>query len=388
MPASRSHPLLSYLVLFACLLLPLDAAQAGLLYHLTRTEAAPGAPVALEGLLYNDTGNPLTTPVPPKIDGQWEDAQGHTTPAHFQLQTSPDAASLPANTFTQVVWTGTAPSHLSGLVTLHLSGTENTLLALRVSGSAPPIATESPQPVSAFDTFRNAISPYDPTYFAVGRNGGATARFQLSFKYRLFSPTNAQQPSFNDNWYLGYTQTSLWDLHSDSIPFIDTTYNPSLFWMRESLLQSHDKRWFLGLNTGIEHKSNGKAGDDSRSLNDLYVQPQFNYRSGEGSTLSFLPRFKYYVGTDSNMRYPDYLGHVDWKLRWAQDDGLVLSALYRQGTGSRNATQLEAAWPLKRTFLHMNGYVYAQYFRGYGETLLDYNQKYEPQFRIGIALVP
>ncbi len=52
------------------------------------------------------------------------------------------------------------------------------------------------------------------------------------------------------------------------------------------------------------------------------------------------------------------------------------------------ATQLEAAWPLKRTFLHMNGYLYAQYFRGWGETLLDYDRSLDPQFRIGIALVP
>jgi len=243
-------------------------------------------------------------------------------------------------------------------------------------------------PLSPFDSFRNAISSYDPVYFVAGGTGGATARFQISFKYRLFSPQDAQKPHFMDDWYMGYTQTSLWDLHSDSIPFVDTTYNPSLFWARESLWQTKDKRWFIGLNSGYEHKSNGKAGDDSRSLNDLYLQPEFNHRFDNGSTLSFMPRFKYYIMTDQDMRYPDSLGRVDWKLRWAQDDGLVLSGLYRQGAGGRNATQMEAAWPLKRTFLHMNGYLYAQYFRGYGETLLDYNQKHDPQFRIGIALVP
>ena len=222
----------------------------------------------------------------------------------------------------------------------------------------------------------------------MGNRDGANARFQVSFKYRLFSPDDPARPGFMDNWYFGYTQTALWDLHSDSIPFVDTTYNPSLFWARDAIWSTGDKRWSLGLNAGFEHKSNGKDNEDSRSLNDLYVQPQIDYRFDGGSTLSFRPRFKYYVWTDHDMDYPGSLGYVDWKLRWAQDDGLILSGLYRQGTGGRNATQLEAAWPLKRTFLHMNGHLYVQYFRGYGETLLGYDRKDDPQLRIGIALVP
>lgn len=432
----------SLLLAAGCLLSP-EPAHAGLLYHLANPQAEPGTTVEVQGLLYNDTGNPLASPIARELDGEWVDAAGHTAPAQFQLRTSSDPVNLPANTFTQMIWTGQAPAHLTGLLTLRLNGADGTLLALQVGGAQTNVAaagtaaagsptqggavgsqagavaastvtagsalqngstqagtaTATAQPgltvpatttasLSPFDTFRNAISSYDPVYFVVGNNGGTTARFQLSFKYRLFSPTDPKHPGFMDNWYMGYTQTSLWDLHSDSIPFVDTTYNPSLFWARESLLESRDKRWFLGLNTGYEHKSNGKAGDDSRSLNDVYIQPEFNYRSGDGATLTFMPRFKHYVWTDPAMNYPGSLGYVDWKLRWAKDDGLMLSGLYRQGSGGRSATQLEAAWPLKRTFLHMNGYLYAQYFRGYGETLLDYDQKHKAQFRIGIAFVP
>jgi outer membrane phospholipase A len=405
MPAFR-HALSRTLprLLLAAMLLSVGVAQAGLVYHLASPQATPGATIELQGLLYNDTGGPLTTPMTREVDGEWVNAAGHTTPAHFQLRTSPDTANLPANTFTQMIWTGQVPADATGLMTLRLNGSNETLLAVRVGGGVAPehVAQTAPRvsgpaptaqvattpALSPFDTFRNAISSYEPVYLIAGNNNGTTARFQVSFKYRLFSPQDQEHPTFMDNWYFGYTQTSLWDLHSDSIPFLDTTYNPSLFWTRESLLQSSDKRWFLGLNTGIEHKSNGKGGDDSRSLNDLYIQPEFNYRSGGGDTLTFMPRFKHYVWTDPAMGYPASLGYVDWKLRWAQDDGLVLSGLYRQGTGGRNATQIEAAWPLKRTFLHMNGYLYAQYFRGYGETLLGYDQKNDPQFRVGIAFVP
>lgn len=414
------------LLLLAVAALPAGAARAGLLYHLGSGHAEAGTNVEIQGLLYNDTGAPLASPVAKELEGQWVDASGHTTPARFHLRTSPDAVNLPPNTFTQMIWTGGVPANASGLLTLRLNGADGELLALRVEGGGSTTLADAGQPdahlavsgnstpstaaaatatatqatnqsaspaaatpsLSPFETFRNAISPYDPIYFIAGTKDGASARFQVSLKYRLISPTDPQHASFMNNWYLGYTQTTLWDLHSDSIPFVDTTYNPSLFWARESLVETPDKRWSLGLNTGLEHKSNGRSGIDSRSLNDLYIQPELNYRFDTGSTLSFMPRFKHYVRTDPEMDYPGSLGYVDWKLRWAQDDGLVLSALYRQGTGGRNATQLELAWPLKRTFLHMNGYLYTQYFRGYGETLLDYNQKHSPQWRIGIALVP
>lgn len=417
-----SHPAFSFAI--GCLCLMAGSAHAGLSYRLTSPQASPGSTIELEGLLTNDTGAALSSPVTQELTGQWVDAQGRAMPAHFQLRTSPDAIDLPANTFTRMAWSGQVPPGAHGLLTLRLDGVVNTLLALQVGGTGSPGTTVTAQtesgmattpaptavtpapalaplpatatnaseasepPLSPFDTFRNAISPYEPIYFMVGNRDGANARFQVSFKYRLFSPDDPAHPGFMDNWYLGYTQTALWDLHSDSIPFVDTTYNPSFFWARDTLWESTGKRWSLGLNTGLEHKSNGKDDEDSRSLNDLYIQPEFNYRFDGGSTLSFQPRFKYYVWTDRDMDYPGSLGYVDWKLRWAQDDGLILSGLYRQGTEGRNATELTAAWPLKRTFLHMNGHLYMQYFRGYGETLLGYDQKSGSQLRIGIALVP
>ncbi|MGB6241062.1 MAG: phospholipase A [Castellaniella sp.] len=402
MRAPRFFPVFSLLILLSFAAAP--AAQAELVLRLSSPQAVAGAVVDLEGLLVNDTGNLLASPIPASLSGQWTDAQGRSTPAQFQLRTSANTADLPANTFTRMAWTGTVPSDAKGLVTLTIQGADDTLLALQVghasdgiqtAAAAPmPLAdTSAPVPgpstagLSPFETFRNALSPYEPVYFALGRNDGANARFQLSFKYRPFSPADPAHPSFMDNWYIGYTQTSLWDLHSDSIPFIDTTYNPSLFWAQESLWETADKRWSLGVNTGIEHKSNGKDDDDSRSLNDAYLQPEISYRFDGGSRLSFQPRIKAYFATDPDMRYQDYLGYVDWKLRWAQDNGLVLSGLYRRGSGG-HATQLEAAWPLQRTFLHMNGHLYVQYFQGYGETLLGYRQKSDPQVRIGIALVP
>lgn len=384
----------------------LSGAQAGTVYQFLQNQTDAGAPVTLQGIVFNDSGSALRVDVPDTLTLQWRGADGQLQSALFTLSSSGDAIDLPVNNFIKLEWTGAAPPTAHGLQSVMVADSP-TKLAITVTPAlamAPAITTSTDQPSesqalatqlaattaegSPFENFRNAISEYEPMYFVAGRRDGADARFQLSFKYRLHSPQDPAQPRFWDNFYLGYTQTALWDLHSDSIPFIDTTYNPSLFWNKDALWQTPDQKWFVGLNTGIEHRSNGKEGDDSRSLNDFYIQPAFNYRLNGGSTLSFMPRVKAYVETNRDMHYPDYLGYVDWKVRWAQDNGLSVTGLYRQGSAGRSATQVDVAWPLRRTFLNLNGYLYLQVFQGYGQTLLGYNEKSSPQVRLGIALVP
>lgn len=381
----------------------LTTVQAGTVYQFLQDQTAPGAPVTLQGVVFNDSGSALRVDPPKSLVLQWLGADGVLQNATFALSSPGERISLPVNNFIKLEWTGIAPPSAQGpqSVTiadgptrLAIAVTPTSTVASAVS-AAPLRESQSPASQqaaataqgSAFDNFRNAISGYEPIYFISGRRDGVDARFQLSFKYRLHSPEDPAKPRFWDHFYFGYTQTSLWDLHSESNPFLDTTYNPSLFWNKDSVWQTPDQKWFVGLNTGLEHRSNGKDGDDSRSINDFYIQPAFNYRLDGGSTLSFMPRAKAYIQTDKNMQYPDYMGYVDWKVRWAQDNGLAVTGLYRQGSAG-HATQVDVSWPLRRTPLDMNGYLYLQFFQGYGETLMGYDQKSSPQVRLGIAFVP
>lgn len=383
-----------------------SGAQAGTIYQFLQNQADAGTPTTLQGIVFNDGGSVLQVNAPNTLSVQWRGSDGQIQLTTFTLSSLDDSIELPVNNFIKLEWTGVTPPTAQGLqsvmiadspsklafnVTPTLAMTPAAVPLVDQSGESQPLATQNIATTtrnSPFENFRNAISEYEPMYFVMGSHDGADARFQLSFKYRLHSPKDPAQSHFWDHFYLGYTQTSLWDLHSDSIPFIDTTYNPSLFWNKDALWQTPDQKWFIGLNAGVEHRSNGKEGDDSRSLNDFYIQPAFNYRLNGGSTLSFMPRVKAYVETNRDMHYPDYLGYVDWKLRWAQDNGLSVTGLYRQGSAGRNATQLDVSWPLRRTFLNLNGYLYLQAFQGYGETLLGYTEKSSSQIRLGIALVP
>lgn len=430
--AFRTFSFNALLVLFFALLHA--SAVAGISYNLEQSHASAGETVRINAVMFNDTDTTVDWIPPANLVLQWRDPAGQVTRSLAYLDTTPGQRNVPVNTFTRSSWTAVVPTGLKGLQALNIEG-ETTMLALDTSGSEvgrisgtvaagpvvdagaaksyhaedPPLPeaavaatgaspTEGPAvtnttlttsaPQSGFDKFRNAISPYEPIYMVGGSKGGRNARYQISFKYRLFTPNEPTDTSFHNHLYLGYTQTALWDLHGDSHPFVDTSFKPSLFWRKDALLQSEDKQWFLGLASGVQHESNGKAGDDSRSLNYAYVQPEFNYRFNGGSTLTFAPQVKTYFHVRDNPDYRHYAGNVDWKLRWAQDNGLVLSGLYRQGRESRNMTQLDAAWPLRRTPLNMNGYLHLQYFNGYGETLLGYDHRSGPHFRIGLSLVP
>lgn len=410
---------------------PLPAAWAGVSYSLDRNHAAAGETVHVNALVFNDTPDVLDWTAPETVVLQWRSEHGEPLRSIAYLTTGTAAASIPVNNFARFQWRAVVPQNVHGLQAVNVEG-DGTLLALDTSpteharlaaapadgpvldagkgrphqgdpvaselavasagathsGGPAPVAAMSTQPSNGFERFRSAISPYEPVYFDIGGDDSRMARFQISLKYRLFTPADPQKPSFADGLHLGYTQTSLWDLHSDSNPFVDTSFKPSVFWRQDAVFQPENSAFFLGLQTGVEHESNGKSGEDTRSLNFAYIQPEFNYRLGQGSTLTFAPRVKQYFATDENPDYRDYVGNVDWKIRWAQDNGLVLTGVYRHGKDGRNSTQLEAAWPLKRTFLNMNGYFHVQYFKGYNETLLGYDQKTGSQLRFGLALVP
>ncbi|KAK95506.1 phospholipase A1 [Bordetella holmesii CDC-H585-BH] len=404
-------------------------AAAGVTYRFDRPSAAPGETVRIEAIYFNDGNTRAQWQPPARLVLQWRDPQGRVVRTFARLKGNPSALSVPVNNFARLSWAAVVPVSAQGLQAISIEG-EPALMALDATGreagnlvsqtanvpvtdahsgqevpaaavmaaGASPEAGPAPESVarqqattqnSGFDSFRIALSAYEPMYFDIGWRGRTTARFQLSAKYRLFSPADGRDARWFENFYLGYTQTSLWDLQGDSMPFIDTTFNPSVFWKNDRLWSSANAKWRTGVNTGVEHRSNGKDGDDSRSVNDAYIEPALYYRFDGGSTLSFSPRVRAYFGVASeNSDYAAYAGHVDWKLRWQQDGGAVVSAMYRQGDNQRRTTQLDFAWPLKRTFLDMNGYLHLQYFNGYGETLLGYNQRNESQFRIGLSLVP
>lgn len=234
------------------------------------------------------------------------------------------------------------------------------------------------------------ISAYEPIYFLVGTNP-EKSKFQFSFKYRLFNP----EGTLNKNlpWlqglHLAFTQTSFWDLKSESTPFEDTSYKPELF-----LLGSNSRfrpTWLDGLffQCGFQHESNGRAEPESRSTNTLYLKGYLVwYDESSRIGLGISPKVWAYVGNDNktNPDLSDYRGYVQVDVRIGKADGPVLGADLRWAKEG-GSVQTDLTYPVGQ-FLgdNLELYLHLQYANVLAESLIHYQSRTEA-FRIGIALV-
>ena len=233
------------------------------------------------------------------------------------------------------------------------------------------------------------LSFNEPMYFAAGNSGGnRNAKFQLSFKFRLFQPDDMRSRGLIDNLYFGYTQFSLWDLQSPSSPFRDTNYRPSLYYYLPDVGIHNSVLSRVSIASGLEHESNGRDGPQSRGLNIFFVQPTFTIGNLNDYQFRVSPKVYTYIGPLSdNPDIGQYRGHADLKLAFGKPDGVEFATTLRKGTRSNTGSaDSRLSYPLSRLIPGTAGYLMASYFYGYGESLLTYNQKSTPQFRIGYSL--
>jgi outer membrane phospholipase A len=242
------------------------------------------------------------------------------------------------------------------------------------------------------------VSAYEPVYFVFGARDGLDARFQVSFKYQPFDRGWAHPLGIT------FTTTSLWDLHSDSFPFRDSTYRPSLSWFQDPVRLTADGRLRLEAQVGFwEHESNGRglthlfstgAPSDSRSLNVGFIRPTLTYTWKNGSSLSgSLKLYTYYDRAVENRDIDDYRGYGDLQLRY-RSKYFLLSTLLRKGSRGHFA-QVDLGVPFGAVLEpfgrdpdDVHGWLLFQYLSGYGETLLDYNRRIPEQVRVGFMIVP
>ena len=72
-------------------------------------------------------------------------------------------------------------------------------------------------------------------------------------------------------------------------------------------------------------------------------------------------------------------------MKFGKTEGLELRSNWRQGSEG-GSLQVDFTYPFSVLCAgNCNGYFQVQYFTGYGETLLNYDQR-DSQLRIGIAL--
>lgn len=225
---------------------------------------------------------------------------------------------------------------------------------------------------------------YKDNYFIFGPPIGykpdktnTNIKFQISIAQKL---TKSTLP-WGTYLYLYYTQKVFWNVLENSMPMTDLNFNPGIGLAKPIFIKDR----FIGKVTlTLEHESNGRDSIWSRSWNKVTL----------GGSVMIDPNLTIYgkfwipiIDGENNRDILKYCGiyQVGWSYRSPNRKfSCSLSLVKRLGNVFNFNTTFEVAYRWSRK---SNQYLFAQYYNGYGEGLLDY-KKFHSQLRIGIVIKP
>ena len=234
-------------------------------------------------------------------------------------------------------------------------------------------------------TSRINRAPQSPTQAAVAQPNyrSIEAKFQISLRTKVLQDVGL---TGGDVW-LAFTEQAMWQIWNgrDSKPFRNTDYEPEAMYVVPVPKPWRNLpwgwQWRFG-QFGIAHQSNGQSDPLSRSWNRVYLGTGFE-RGDWTVTTRVMQRLDEPYATDNNPDLVDYRGRAELQLGWTPG-AATTSLLYRSTLQDvkYGALQFEWTYPVNRN--QPNGLRwFIQAFRGYGETLTDYNFR---QTSIGAGL--
>ena len=202
---------------------------------------------------------------------------------------------------------------------------------------------------------------------------------EMVFQVSIKAPLWRNVFDSNIDAYFAYTVRSWWQLFNDdlSAPFRETNYQPEIF------LRSFTNHELLGIKVigwdlSFNHESNGRAEPLSRSWNRIIGKVGLQV----SDDLNLVARAWYRIPEDEedddNPHEYRYYGYGDVRAIWTPKRHTI-TALVRPGT-EKTSFELTWSYPINSVFR-----VYAQYYNGFGDSLLDYDYDIE-RIGIGIAL--
>lgn len=254
--------------------------------------------------------------------------------------------------------------------------------------------------IGASRQHESVVNTYKTNYFSANNWPGSAAsqvKFQISMKFRLLKPDLYVFEHSYFPIYVAYTQKSLWNIGQPSAPFEETNYNPELFLDYPVNLAVYRQLKLRNVVVGLfEHESNGMAGLQSRSWNRQYVMCRFGLEPREQlhEPESFSPdKVSFYIklwlpsGYSDQNEYLRSIGSRDDFLDYAGRGEMGLSVrnflwggalkdhlLDIRTTILRNPHKPSWQFEFRQQIPGMNFSLYLQYWYGYGETLLRFDQ--------------
>ncbi len=237
--------------------------------------------------------------------------------------------------------------------------------------------------IKVFDSYPS-FGIYKDNYIVVGSElfgrkdeWNSDAKFQVSIRQRL---TNSVLP-FKTYVFLTYTQKAFWGVFQESFPFTELNFNPSI---GVGKLLTYNNRYLGALGLQLEHESNGKDGESSRSWNKITFDAMFIFRD------RWILQSKFWipiVDGENNRDITDYSGYGMTAFTYSSPrrkyNASCIITKRTSGFFDVNvALQLSV-----RLFDNENQHLFVEYYDGYGESLIDYNQ-YRQRIRMGIVIKP
>jgi phospholipase A1 len=230
-----------------------------------------------------------------------------------------------------------------------------------------------------------SLLPHKPNYLIISNNIGSPnerpfneafpnkdthlqpweTKFQISFKVPVV------RDLFNKaDLFIAYTNRSFFQQFNkeDSAPFRDSNHEPEVW------LSFKNNAKVLGfqnrvIRTGFSHQSNGQSGSLSRSWNRVYVDFLFE-RDNWYFSLKPWWRVPEDSDNDDNPDIDEFLGNFElggiYKHQQHNFSFLVRNNL--RSNDNHGAVELGWSFPISK---NVRGY--AQWFNGYGESLIDYD---------------
>lgn len=259
---------------------------------------------------------------------------------------------------------------------------------------------ESPESEYFGNKSDRPVSAHKLNYFAINHwpgNDKAQLKYQISMKFRVLEPNLYVLRYDVFPAYFAYTQKSLWNVSQQSGPVEESNYNPEFFleYPVNAAITGRLKLRTVTISP-LEHESNGLAGDQSRSWNRQYVMVKLGLESKEklDITNSFLSdKALLYVklwhasGYSGENDYLRFIGSGDSYLDYRGHGEIGVSVRNFLWGGILRDHQLDARTPVfrdagkdsyeiefRQQLPKMNFALYLQYWYGYGESLLRFDQ--------------
>lgn len=197
-------------------------------------------------------------------------------------------------------------------------------------------------------------------------------QFETKFQFSIEKPISYNFLGLDESISVAYTQKSYWQTSADSSPFRETNYEPEVFIQ----FPYKNSQTLKGYKIALNHQSNGRNNNDSRSWNRIYLESYLQF-----SKLFVIPRVWYRIPEksedDDNADIDRFLGYGDLTLLYPYKKhtfSLLLRNNLRFDRENKGAAEFNWTFPLPEFMATPNSYGFLQVFTGYGDSLIDYDE--------------